>query len=347
MGSNDNLLSKGPKRSPRIKLSAKVKALAPYLKLGKVSDNFFRVIVKKGSLVSLLGGKASKGRPTLANLFSKVGFRIFGAVFTNGGKYLSRLRQLNAFRVHIDIKRRHHGEVFVVKYLKVSQLSVQKAIAGTGVSSLRTLEPGLPLIRTASQGLPSWIPLRDRRLILVNGSPSVIRWYLTLLSVYRVISIPGVFKLTTITDQLTVAQEAVDRVAQEVTMLVPKASFDLTLLAGRTDNAFKVGRPGIPDLPLLESASATSKVAWLGLFSDVIALSQKGQLHTMLRFLALTGNKTFGLLLQHIYTSLPSCENMIAICSPAYKLLVNPPIGRLALKDEAAGKVRVFAMVTL
>lgn len=169
--------SKGLKRSPSLisGVTRKLKAISPLLKVGKISDNFFRVIAKKGSLVSLLGGKASKGRPTLANLFSKVGFRIFGAVFTNSGKYLSRLRQLNAFRVHIDIKRRHHGHVFVVKYLKVSQLAVQKAIAGTPVSSLRELDPAVPLARTCGGGLPKWIPLRDRRLIIVNGSPSVIR----------------------------------------------------------------------------------------------------------------------------------------------------------------------------
>jgi len=156
-------------------VARKLKALSPLLKVGTISDNFFKTIVKKGSLVSLLGGKASKGRPTIANLFRKLGFRMIGAVFPNGGKYLSRLRQLNAFRVHIDIKRRHHGSVFVVKYLKASQLSVQKAIAGTGVSSMRTLDPGLPFERTAAGGLPKWIPLRDRRLILINGSPSIIR----------------------------------------------------------------------------------------------------------------------------------------------------------------------------
>jgi hypothetical protein len=61
----------------------------------QVMDRFFKVIAKKGSLVSLIKTKAN--RPLLSQLFSKLGFRMFGIVFTGKGSYRSRLRQLNAF----------------------------------------------------------------------------------------------------------------------------------------------------------------------------------------------------------------------------------------------------------
>jgi hypothetical protein len=158
----------------------------------KVVDNFFKVIAKKGALVSLLSGrKARKGLPTMTTLLKKLTFRLFGAVFTAKGKYLSRVRQVHAFNVHLIRLTRTHGPRYTVKYLKVAQLAIQKAVAGNKTSSLRALDPGLPFAKVASCGLPSFIPLRDRRLMLVNGSPSVIRWWLTLYSLYRIISIPG------------------------------------------------------------------------------------------------------------------------------------------------------------
>lgn len=68
-------------------------------------------------------------------------------------------------------------------------------------------------------------------------------------------------KLGTITDALTVTQEAVDRVGQEVTKLVPVSRFDLTLLSGRAGPMIGHGRPSITGIPLLESASSTNKVS--------------------------------------------------------------------------------------
>jgi hypothetical protein len=313
--------------------------------LGKVNDNFFKVIVKKGTLVSLIGGKSGKGRPTLSTLFSKIGFRIFGAVFTNKGKYLSRIRQLNAFHVHLSNMRRHHGSVFVVKYLKVSQLAVQKAIAGTPVKSLRELEP-TTLPRVTAKGLPKWIPLRDRQLMLIAGSASVIRWYLTLFAVYRVISIPGVLKLSTITDPITVSQAAIDQVSRAVVKLVPANKFDLSLLGDNPKGAFKVGVSALPEIQFLEKASASGSISWLGLIYDVIWLKRDGILPILLSYLAITGQASLLRLLTHINDNLVPTFGLLPMNS-IMGIALQPPTGRLALKEEAAGKVRVFAMVTI
>jgi len=108
-------------------------------------------------------------------LFKKLGWRLVSACFPSIVKFNGRLRQLHNFGQHILRMRKHHGDVFVVKYLKASQLAISKAIGGVPFKSLRELEPELPLPRLTSSGLPVVIPLGDRRAIL-SGSPSIIRW---------------------------------------------------------------------------------------------------------------------------------------------------------------------------
>jgi len=111
----------------------------------------------------------------LLALFRKLGFRLLSACASGPVKYSSRLRQLVSFGRYILTMRKHHGATTTVKYLKACQLAIQKAIAKNGFKSLRDIEPSLPLPRLTSAGLPRYIPLRDRRLIL-SGSPTVIRW---------------------------------------------------------------------------------------------------------------------------------------------------------------------------
>jgi hypothetical protein len=69
---------------------------------------------------------------------------------------------------------RRHGITYTVKYLKACQLAVQKSIAGQPLTTLRELEPSLPLPRLTKSGLPRIIQLRDRAAIR-SGSYSVIR----------------------------------------------------------------------------------------------------------------------------------------------------------------------------
>jgi hypothetical protein len=69
---------------------------------------------------------------------------------------------------------KRHGSEFVVKYLKACNLAVSKFLAGQPLSSLRELEPDLPLPRLSKSGLPAIIGTRDRRSISDN-SVKVIR----------------------------------------------------------------------------------------------------------------------------------------------------------------------------
>lgn len=89
----------------------------------------------------------------------------------------------------------------MVKYLKACSLCLSKFVANQPLKSLRDLEPDMPFPRLVN-GLPAIIGTRDRRSIR-SGNNKVIRMYMTLFSVYRVISIPGKLKLNTITDPFT------------------------------------------------------------------------------------------------------------------------------------------------
>lgn len=135
----------------------------------------------------------------LLALLRRLGWRLILASFTRGVSLPRRIRQLLGFGRYLLRMKKHHGDTYVVKYLKASQLCLQKRIAEDRISSLRDLEPDLPLPRLSPSRLPRFIPQEDRRAIC-QGSPSVIRWWLTVFSLYRVLNIPGKLKLSTITD---------------------------------------------------------------------------------------------------------------------------------------------------
>jgi len=114
-------------------------------------------------------------------------------------KGLNQVRLFHKFGSYVYVLSRRHGVLFVVKYLKACSLAIQRAVAGSPMSSLRELEPDLPLPRLSSTGLPVIIGTRDRRAIL-SGSRKAISLYLSLFGLYRVIDAPVKAKLGTITD---------------------------------------------------------------------------------------------------------------------------------------------------
>lgn len=87
----------------------------------------------------------------------------------------NRIRYIHNFIILLIKLRKNHGDMFVIKYLKASQLAVQRKLAGDPFVSLREIEPDLPLPRLSKSGLPMVIPLRDR-LGILRKSLSVIRF---------------------------------------------------------------------------------------------------------------------------------------------------------------------------
>lgn len=262
---------------------------------------------------------------SLADLFGALAWRLILACFPGQVRLINRLRVVNMFRGYLFSMYRHHGDTYTVKYLKACSLAISKSIGKEKLETLRVLEPDLALPRLTSSGLPKFIPSRDRRLIL-GGSVPVIRFYMTLFSVYRVITIPGKLKLETIVQGPTVTLDSITKVAEQLTKLIRPSMFNIKSL-------YREGR-----LLWLETASPSQKVSWMGLFSDP-KLLQFHKLDTGLIAL-------LRLLKKDNLVTLFEC--LLEMDLPHNHYLQRArDVGRLAIKSEPAGKERVFAMVDI
>jgi hypothetical protein len=113
-----------------------------------------------------------------------------------------------------------HGSYTVVQYLKGSHLAIQKYIAGEPIGSLKELiGPGFyPCLR---HGLPKFIPLADRNLIRSKDA-SIIRYYLTIFSLYRVLDCPRTLKLSTITKPFEGSEEYLNSIIELSDSIIKK-----------------------------------------------------------------------------------------------------------------------------
>lgn len=89
------------------------------------------------------------------------------------------------------------GAIGLVLYLKTAQLILMQSMAGMKVQNPRTL--GSAVGRTRG-GLPTIIPAHHRARIRM-GETTLLRVWISLLSLYRVIEFPGTLKLATITER--------------------------------------------------------------------------------------------------------------------------------------------------
>jgi hypothetical protein len=83
-----------------------------------------------------------------------------------------------------------------VIYLKAAYVVLQQSLGGQRLEDLTPL--GIRFARTKGKGYPRIIPVLDRKR-MAAGDLAVMRFWLTLFSIYRVIEVPGKLKLDTIT----------------------------------------------------------------------------------------------------------------------------------------------------
>lgn len=239
-----------------------------------------------------------------------------------------------------------------MKYLKASQLALQKKIAGQALSSLRELEPDLPMPRLTKSGLPAVIGLRHRRAIY-GRSYIIVRLWLTLFSLYRVISIPVKSKLNTITDPFIGDAAAITAIEGWMDQMVPKLLAD------------KFNRRSITNARLLplEKASPSNEVSWYGVLTDAVAIVNSSIYTAFTDYCIETSNYSLcdnlgmtARLFDKIgcRSGLPLKESLRADPKTGLAPIKldsdnigkdEIPLGQLAFKEEAAGKLRVFAMV--
>jgi len=273
------------------------------------------------------------------------------SIYQGKSKTTSKLQLTLRFGLYITVLSRRNGSGFAIKYLKACQLALQRKLAGTPVRSLREIEPDLPLPRLSKSGLPIIIGLSDRRG-LCSGGVSVTRFWLSLFNLYRVLSMDFKPKLNTITDPFQGIEEYLDIGAGW-----------MQITANRLLKY--TGKPSLPTNSLLKiwKASSTSKVSWHGMLSDLVLLNSDTSTYRGRRLITYIYD-----LIQQTNPELDylfdSAMRTLGLWSPYYSYR-NPldrdirekmmedsfakrlfkPLGKLAPKEEAAGKLRIFALV--
>jgi hypothetical protein len=145
--------------------------------INKVLNTYVGMITRNG------------GRPFIGYLISKVAY--MGLRVTK-----FKLVLISSFVFHCSKVLRHEGRKGLVMNLKVSQVLIQQSVAKYVINDMNPLKRR---VRRSRSGFPKWI-IHPGRLLLRSGDLEIIRLYMTLTGLYRVINFPGKVDLSSITD---------------------------------------------------------------------------------------------------------------------------------------------------
>jgi len=246
------------------------------------------------------------------------------------------------------------GKVGLVKYLKVCSVCLQQSIGG---HVLKDLNPLGPRVKRTKRGIPRVIPIYHRNMIR-EGRPEIIRLYLTLFALFRIINIPAKVKLGTITDPFNGRDpEFLDSYLSRFNSLFIQPTIKGIPVFERMSEYGGM-------FPIWKSSPGTSKedgpnpysshpltmiVTGISLMRD--SELKKSILYLLEQYLPIEDpfigrvsirNKKFGTVAK-IISLLKRIDEMGPVRIPGVK--VPKDLGKLALKHEPAGKMRVFAMV--
>lgn len=269
------------------------------------------------------------------------------------------------------------GFPYIVKYLKTSSVLLQQSVAG-----LRA--PGQPLgaaVSTTRQGIPRIIP-RELRARIRSRDRQVIRTWLTIFNLYRIIEIPGKLKLSTITDpgkELDLERvRGMGEIFFQYMLRTNKPFADLFMdLQKGSAEAFAIKPFLIPKSSGTTNYSTTVRskirdkvsgmwkwssetIGWsfastspLSVSISAVLLRHDTVLFPLIReWCDRTSNSAFWEFLDKISTPFDISSHVKPVLSiPVLDTIYQRwhgggfALGKLGFKEEAAGKVRVFAMV--
>jgi hypothetical protein len=315
-------------------------------------------VVVRNRLIRLVG----ESKLSLTQLMMKIGWKFVVLSLSSHKKAVARIRLYHNFTKYLSVMNRRHGGEFLVKYLKACHLAVSKYLAGEPFHSLREIEPELPLPRLSKSGLPCIIGTRDRKSLELNN-PMVIRLYLNLFSLYRVISIPGKVKLSTITDGFSGVESSLKNLENWIGIKSPSILQDfLKDVHLRPMDKFLIS----------EKSSPTSSKSWTGMVVDLCLLKTDPILYkSLIKVMSKTCSLPLNSFFKELSDNVPSVysfsfdwllsnvKDVFKRDVVEYNQLVEPGrnklfipsgvpglgLGQLSTCLEAAGKVRVFAMV--
>lgn len=254
------------------------------------------------------------------------------------GRIRDRLVIANNFVQFIAKMNKNHGPKFTVKWMKACAVALQKWLGNNSVKTLRELEPQLPLPRVIN-GCPSIINKGDRQEMR-RGNIHMIRFWHSLFSLYRVLQIPGQLKIETILDPY----KGSDTILESLKISAKKWpwSLDLFTIADNSNLA--------PTTFHFSGKASPSNVnSSRGLLSDIYLLlshPEGGEVYfNLLNYLKVIGTKWNTLKFLERLDDAREIIEMLPEKSLLFKSSMSTPFGQLAIKLEAAGKVRVFALI--
>jgi len=258
-----------------------------------------------------------------------------------------------------------HGAQSTVKWLKGSAVAIQKELGQDRLVSLLVLGTALPFSRT-SGGLPRIIPARCRGLIR-KGDVREIRFWLSLFNLYRILKVPGDLKISTITSGFT-GNEAY---LEYLTGLASK-SFALRFNLIEGFERIQQLELSPKSFILSRAASPSSQVSALGILTDVYLLNKyqpdlwqellyylyavKPKVTPFVRDLQISydlinrvmefnGKVLTGVKTGHKYSQHDHLQLKPALRAHGFNGAEGEGLSQFALKEEAAGKIRLFALM--
>lgn len=281
-----------------------------------------------------------RGRPMVNTLVITV--RAIGK-----GIQSSYVRIIISFVSSCSRLARRSGIKFLVLTLKANYITMLQAIARSPIKDQTDLKVRF---KRGRGGLPSIIPVLHR-IRIINGDRFVIRLWSTLFSVYRVLEFAGTIKISTITDPSYLdplfLYEWSKFVRESFIVNLCKRFATEWLGEIREDptNAWKqlVLRPFI----ISKTSSAVGShlsTSVVGIIAAFRAWSRSPDLLPIIRdWLQFTGNIRF---LNWFNTGLKFIGSRDdAGFFNFNQVQARAQMGRIGLKDEPAGKVRMFALV--
>nr|WAY16587.1 putative RNA-dependent RNA polymerase [Rhizoctonia solani mitovirus 110] len=227
----------------------------------------------------------------------------------------------------------------LVLTLKALTVLTQQALSGMKLAD--ALSVGARVGRNKS-GLPSWILVQDRAKIRQDDF-RVMRFYLTLFNLYRILEFPGKLKLGTITDPST-APKKLGNVRTLVISFLPAfilALNKLTQINPREALLSRRVRPFIINKSAPGVSGTDVSASPMSFLTSARAL-YRGNLAMVVEYFikrfSLT-NPQYGSRLVNLLT------RCVHLPIPPGALAYAGSLGKLGFKHEPAGKERAFAMV--
>lgn len=272
----------------------------------------------------------------------------------------ARVRAIAVILRKFHLIYKHNGYKGLILYLKATAVLLQQSLGGHMIKDTSKLGPR---VSRTNVGLPRFILAADRSKIR-SGNTSVMRFYLTLLNVYRILDMSGNLKLGTITGPFKGNYSKVSEILAYIPPFVSALKLGNVLGPSQKERNSMIERYGLfaskmmpkPEdaamnwlkdqysaleaSPIMKSAPGTKYDSGIEISSHPVVLIRSAITlrHTNVwrHFSVFLNMLPFNNLVRRAFEASAKLDNV-------FKAL--PSLGKLGIKEEAAGKVRVFAMV--